>query len=97
MDTSLEDIDEEIKLKLGDAVLEKIGRGYVLPVEILPYNGREGGYQYITGAPLTSFDLVLETQPFELSDEVVNAIADTLDNISDEWVPDLKQEPDLPM
>jgi len=89
MNATLKDIDEETKLKLGEAVLEKIGQGYTLPGEILPYISREGGYQYITGSPLTSADLVLETQPFELPDEVVDTIADALDNISDQWVPDL--------
>lgn len=63
---------------------------YQNPVESLPYESREGGYQWIWGGPYSGRDELFANFGGEFSEKAINSLADELESITDEWsgVPD---------
>ncbi len=73
-----------------DEMREWFGENYEDPANSLPYEGREGGYQWVRGGPYTPTE-ALEEQfgnkyPWELIDEVGNSIAEEAGGLY-EWTP----------
>lgn len=57
------------------------------PAESTPYDGKEGGYQYIWGGPYRARDIIENVFADTASSELIDAAIAALDSESVEWVP----------
>jgi len=57
------------------------------PSNSTPYDGREGGFQYIWGGPYNTKDIIENIFADELSEEQIEAVIDAIDTNGFEWVP----------
>jgi len=61
---------------------------YCDPAEGTPYNGREGGYQFIHGGPYDPADVLPERFGRDVDDDVIQEVIDELhQQLGDEWAP----------
>jgi hypothetical protein len=88
-------------LEFDDAALPALPRGlqrvvmiewftarYCDPAEDTPYNGREGGYQFIHGGPFDPADELVDRFGGVLDDELIDSAIDHLQTeVSHEWAP----------
>jgi hypothetical protein len=78
--------------KLGKAkqleIMETWFRTYFEdPAQETPYNGREGGYQYIHGGPYEALDELSDEFGGVVPDERIAELAEELDGEGPEWAP----------
>jgi hypothetical protein len=57
------------------------------PVQSTPYDGKEGGYQYIWGGPYEANDVIRNVFANVASKEVINAAIEAIEHDGLEWVP----------
>ena len=57
------------------------------PAVSTPYDGREGGYQYIWGGPYNTRDIIENIFADTASEELINAAIDEVESHGYEWVP----------
>jgi hypothetical protein len=71
-----------------DYILHWFGRNYEDPAEETPYNGREGGYQYINGGPFDAREELWSEFEGVASEELIEEVANEIesDGIVD-WSP----------
>lgn len=77
-----------LKYKSNDDKLELMREwffdNYADPID-LPYNGREGGYQYIHGGPYDASDVLFSTFSGYIEDRFIQDLVDDLNAQSYEW------------
>lgn len=68
---------------------------YCDPAEGTPYNGREGGYQFIHGGPYDPADVLPERFGRDVDNDVIQEVIDELhQQLGDEWAPVQHSVPD---
>ncbi|HHW4400229.1 TPA: hypothetical protein ACUNCG_000773 [Aeromonas hydrophila] len=67
-----------------DLMREWFFDNYADPID-LPYNGREGGYQYIHGGPYDASDVLFSTFSGYIEDRFIQELVDDLNEQSYEW------------
>ena len=61
---------------------------YCDPAEETPYNGREGGYQYIYGGPFDPADILPERFSHIVDEKVIKDVIDEMNQeVGDQWAP----------
>jgi len=61
---------------------------YCDPAHNTPYNGREGGYQFIHGGPYDPADVLPQRFSRAVTDDVIQEVVDELhEQLGDEWAP----------
>jgi len=61
---------------------------YCDPAHNTPYNGREGGYQFIHGGPYDPADVLPQRFSGAVTDDVIQEVVDELhEQLGDEWAP----------
>jgi hypothetical protein len=76
------------KLSLADQkaeILDWFNSNYVDPVECLPFESAEGGYQYIWGGPYEAFEVIDGRFGGIASVDLIAEVADELNEICVEW------------
>lgn len=61
------------------------------PAQATPYDGAEGGYQFLWGGPYATRDIVESVFLHALSEKAIERIVDELDRVSTEWVPNWRR------
>ena len=83
-----------------DEAVERITNWFFVnfedPVQSTPYDGKEGGYQYIWGGPYEANDVIRNVFANVASEEVINAAIEAIEHDGVEWVPNERriQAPD---
>ena len=65
---------------------------YTAPVNSLPYDGREGGYQFCGNGPYDARDALRHKFGGNVPSDIIEEVADDLDSESGDWT-DLGVEP----
>lgn len=81
-DKSLKDEDEETQL---EAMRTWFHENFQDPVEETPYDGREGGYQYLYGGPYDPKDELEAHFSDTVPEELIEKLADELSDQAIEW------------
>jgi len=81
-----DELDEE-KEAQKDAMREWFYERFEDPANSTPYNSREGGYLYILGGPYDASDVLFNEFSGEYSDEVIEELANELNDECWEWAP----------
>jgi hypothetical protein len=62
-------------------------RNFEDPAQSTPYDGGEGGYQYIWGGPYEAGDVISDVFADVTSDEIINIAIEAIEREGLEWVP----------
>lgn len=77
------------------AVREWFLARYCNPAESTPYNGREGGYQFIHGGPFDPADEIPDRFSGVVDDDLINEVVGELHGeVGDQWAPIHEQYPE---
>lgn len=82
---SIEDLSEQNPECQKDIMREWFFENYQDPVHECPYDGKEGGYQYIHGGPYLAADLLYAEFNSAVDEKVILALAEELDGLCHEW------------
>lgn len=95
MEFSSKELEEADPDRQREMLVEWFGSRYHDPAQDTPYDGREGGYQYIHGGPYDARDELEQNFADFVSDETIDAAVDELESEGTmEWAPIRADRPD---
>lgn len=81
----MENCENEIDKKRADEIVDWFFKNYEDPAEGVPYESREGGYQYVNGGPYKAEDEIYKNFP-DIDEATLRRAVKIIEKDRYEWI-----------